>query len=309
MAKTPVIVDCDPGADDIAALLLARQIERFDIRAVTTVAGNAELEYTTRNALQLLSFMEWGIPVAKGAEKPLFCELETAEDVHGKGGMHGLTLPESKMQLDLRPAWDLIYDIAYECGGALEVIAIGPLTNIAVALMKYPDLPKLIKRIVIMGGAILSGNTTPAAEFNIYVDPEAGKRVFESGIPVYLCPLDVTHECYVTAEELQRIREFGSKEAHFFAEVTHDSEELRVYTKGRGVALHDPCAVLFAEDNSYFNYEECFINVETKGTVTRGKTVTDCYSDAQLNHNAYLVKSVDRKRFLARVFELMKRYS
>ena len=310
MQKRPVIIDCDPGTDDIAALLLARNMECFDVRAVTPVAGNTELEFTLRNTLQLLSFMDWKLPVGKGADAPLFRPLETAEYIHGKGGMMGLKLPDATMNPSEKPAWDLIYEIAVECGGTLEIVAVGPLTNIAIALMKHPDLSGLIKKIVIMGGAFLAGNTTPAAEFNIYVDPEAAKRVFESGIPFYLCPLDVTHEGYLTAGEFEEIAAFGSKEAKFFAEVAGGRiEKGLIYTKGCGAALHDPLALLFAENDEYFEYEECFIGVETEGTVTRGRTVTDCYSDKQLFKNGYLVKSVDRARFVERIKQLMRQYT
>lgn len=309
MEKIPVIIDSDPGTDDVAALLLAYKSERFDVKAITAVAGNVELKDTADNALRLASYIGWDVAVAKGADKPLLCPLQTAEDIHGKGGMRGLTLPDPCRGFDSRPAWDLIYDVAKECGGRLEIIAIGPLTNIATALMKYPELKSLIKRIVIMGGAILAGNTTPAAEFNIYVDPEAAKRVFESGVPVYMCPLDVTHQSYITKEEIAGIAKLGTKEAEFFAEITgRDADRMSFYSGGRGVPLHDPCAVLFAEDESYFEYEECFIGVETSGDFARGKTVTDCYSDKQLENNAFLVKSVDRDAFISRIFELMRRY-
>ena len=309
MKKIPLIIDCDPGTDDIAALLLAKNMSRFDIKAVTTVSGNVRLEHTTRNALQLLGFLGWDIPVGRGAEKPLLREALTAEDIHGKTGMAGLSLPATSKTCDARPAWDLIRDIAKEHPGELEIVAVGPLTNIAIALAKYSGLVKWIRRIVIMGGGILSGNTTPAAEFNILVDPDAAKRVFTSGIPFYLCPLDVTHEAFVTPRDLNEIAALGSKEARFFAEITSRALEInKVYTKGRGVALHDPLALMFAEDESLCTYEECFIGVETRDGITLGKTVTDCYSDNQLKSNGYLVQTVDRTRFASRIKELLGAY-
>ena len=309
MRRIPVVIDCDPGVDDIAALLLAKNIEHFDIRAVTTVAGNVPLEDTTRNALQLLSFMSWDIPTGRGAEKPLAQRLVTAEEVHGKGGMSGLTLPETYRRADAKPAWDLMYDAAREHPGRLDIIALGPLTNLAIALMKYPRLVEWVRRIVIMGGGILTGNTTPAAEFNIYVDPEAAKRVFTSGISFYLCPLDVTHEGYVTREDIAEIGSFDSKEARFFAEVIGRGFDIgKLYTKGRGVALHDPLALLFAADDSYFTMKECFIDVETGGSFTRGKTVSDCYSDQKMSSNGFLVQGVDRERFVDHIKRLLLRY-
>ena len=308
MNKNPVVIDCDPGIDDIAALLLAKNIEGFDVKAVTTVAGNVDLSHTTQNALRLLSYMQWDIPVAKGALKPLAQKLVTAEDVHGKSGMRGLSLPETDKSPALKPAWDMIYEIAGENPGTLQIIAVGPLTNIAVALAKYPQLSGMINRLVIMGGAFLAGNTTPASEFNIFADPEAAKRVFTSGIPFYLCPLDVTHQGYITLAELDEIKGI-SREAGLFAEILRQGYDvMKIYTAGRGVPLHDPLALLFAADDSYFSYEECFIGVETGGSITRGKTVTDCYSDRQLENNGFLVKTVDRDMFIGHIRSLLACY-
>jgi len=310
MPKTPIIIDCDPGVDDIAALLLARQVERFDVKAVTTVAGNVRLEHTTKNALELLSFMGWDIPVGRGSEGPLTRPLVTAEDIHGAGGMGGLSLPGTQKTPEAEPAWDLIYRLAKENPGTLEIIAVGPLTNIATALAKYPELPGLISRIVIMGGAFLAGNTTAAAEFNIYVDPEAARRVFASGIPFYLCPLDLTHQGYITEGELSEIGCFDSPQAKFFRDVLMFGyyDIAAAYTGGKGVPLHDPVAMLFSADESYFTFEECFIGVETRGLLTRGRTVTDCYSDKQLDNNGFLVQTVNREAFIEHIKNLMKKY-
>jgi len=307
--KTPIVIDCDPGIDDIAALLLAKHMEQIDVKAVTTVAGNVELSRTTENALRVLSFIGWDVPVAKGAARPLTVELETAADVHGQDGMCGVVLPETDKTTEQIPAWDMIYELAKENPGTLEIVAVGPLTNIAVALAKYPQLTDMIRRIVIMGGAILAGNTTSSAEFNIYVDPEAAKRVFTSGIPFYMCPLDVTHQGYITASELDEIALMGSKEAKFFAEIlARGLNTMKIYTGGRGVPLHDPLALMFAADDSYFTYEECFIDVETRGSFTRGKTVTDCYSDKQLDSNGFLVQTVNRDTFIGIIRKLMSCY-
>ena len=309
MEKRPILIDCDPGIDDIAALLLARQIAHFDVKAITVVAGNVGLEYTAKNALSLLSFMGWDIPLGKGAEKPLARPLETAEDVHGKTGMRGLALPETDRRPVDQPAWDLIYQVAKENRGRLEIVAVGPLTNIAIALAKYPELTGWIKRIVIMGGAFLAGNTTPAAEFNIYVDPEAAKRVFTSGIPFYLCPLDVTHQGYLTEEELLEIGAMGSKEAGLFCDILRRGLEVcRVYTGGKGLPLHDPLALLFAADESYYTVQECFVGVETQGSITRGKTVTDCQSDKKLDKNGFCVQTVNRDAFLRHIRSLLSGY-
>lgn len=308
--KMPVIIDCDPGTDDIFAIMMARNIDNFDVRAITAVAGNVTLENTAANALAVTAFVDWDVPVAKGADRPLCCELKTAAEIHGSNGMRGLTLPPTDKQLERELAWDIIYREAKAANGELVVIVLGPFTNVALAVMKYPELKTLIKRIVAMGGTFFSGNTTPASEFNIYVDPEAAEYILQSGIPVYLCPLDVTHKTYITAEEIERIGALGSPQAAFLANVTGLQKlNLNVYTKGRGVALHDPCAVLFASDESIFTYGKCTIGVETQGLITRGKTVCDLWSNIKSGRdNGYVVYDVDREAFIARVMELMSPY-
>jgi inosine-uridine nucleoside N-ribohydrolase len=160
-----------------------------------------------------------------------------------------------------------------------------------------------------MGGAFLAGNTTPAAEFNFYVDPEAAKRVVNSGIPFCLCPLDVTHEGYITLEELDDISCFGSKEASYLVDILRPYLAIvNMQSGGHGAPLHDPLALLFAADSSCFTFDECFIGVETQGSITRGKTVTDCYSGSRQKNNGVLVKTVDRDVFIKRIKDLLGKY-
>lgn len=304
--KIPVIIDCDPGCDDAAALLLAFRSPQLDIRAITTVAGNVELEKNTLNALKICELIGTDVPVSQGAGAPLCCALRTAAYVHGEDGLRGIPLPAPKKQVSGEAAWDTIYREAVACQGQLELIAVGPFTNVAIALGKYPDLPRLIKRIVIMGGsAAVGGNTTAAAEFNVLVDPEAADMVFASGIPVYMCGLDVTHKAYLTPAEVEEIAALGSPQAVFFGEVTRGGVDGQGLP---GVPMHDPCAVLFVLDESLFTHHHCWVRVETAGSVTRGKTVTDFYSDAKLTPNTHLVLDIDRERFVSMVKEIMARY-
>lgn len=308
--RIPVVIDCDPGVDDILALMLAFKSEKLDVRAVTTVAGNVELDRTFLNALKVTAFMGWDVPVARGAEKPICCELVTAAEVHGADGMLGVTIPEGSKKPVAEPAWDVIWNEAVKAGGELTVIAVGPFTNIGIALMKYPDLPKLIKRFVVMGGSFVAGNTTPAAEFNVLVDPEAAERMFHCGVPVYVCPLDVTHKAYITSEEAASMIVAGNEKTEFFAKLAaRGFNHVCKYTEGKGVPLHDPCAVLLTEDESLFTFEKCSVVVETRGSITRGMTITDLWSDKQLGlDNAYVVYDVDRARFIERIRQLIKRY-
>ena len=304
--KIPVIIDCDPGCDDAAALLLAFRCPGLDIRGVTTVSGNVSLDKTTYNALRLIDLIGADVPVHAGADRPLLREPTYAPHVHGEDGLQGAELPAPKRKTSGKHAWDAIYEEAVAQGGALELIAVGPLTNLAVALRKYGDLSEKIRRIVIMGGAGQGGNVTPAAEFNIFVDPEAAGMVFRSGIPLCVCGLDVTLKSYLTAGEIGGIGAMGTPQAELFAKLTGTNCE-KIFCR-EGAPLHDPAAVLFAAYPGLFTTRRCWMAVETAGTVTRGKTVTDCWSDAKREANVDLVLEVDRERFAAKVKELMGSY-
>jgi len=309
MNKFPMLLDCDTGVDDAVAILLTKYLNTLELVAVTTVAGNVEVEHTTRNSLQVLELAGMThIPVYPGAEKPLLGETVTAHHVHGQNGLNDMVLPQPARKPEHMPAWDAIYEYAKKYKGELVVIAIGPLTNLALAIAKYKELPQLLKRIVIMGGAAVGGNVTPCAEFNVYADPEAADMVFTCGAPVYMCGLDVTMRSYLTAEELDELAALGSKQAVFTRDVMQGILKFyRTYKLG-GVAFHDPVTVLYADDDSYFQTDHAGVRVETKGELTRGKTVTDLYSDKQMEHNAYVVTNVDRDIFKKRVFEIMVKY-
>ena len=309
MNKLPMLLDCDTGVDDAVAILFTKFLNNLELVAVTTVAGNVEVEHTTRNTLQVLELagMEH-VPIYMGASKPLMCEPYNAHHVHGKNGLNDIELPKPKRKPETLPAWDAIYELAKRYQGELTIVAVGPLTNLALAIAKYKELPGLLKRIVIMGGAAVGGNVTPAAEFNIYADPEAADMVFTCGAPVYMCGLDVTMRAYFTAEELDEIAALGSKQAVFARDVMQGILQFyRTYKLG-GVAFHDPVTVLYADDDSYFQTDHAGVRVETKGKLTRGKTVTDLYSDKQMDHNAYVVTNLDRDIFKKRVFEIMAKY-
>ncbi len=304
-----MLLDCDTGVDDAIAILFAKHLDTLELVAVTTVAGNVEVEHTTRNTLQVLELAGMTeIPVYMGAAKPLLCEPVTAHHVHGQNGLNDMVLPLPKRQAEEMPAWDAIYKLAKQYAGELTVVAVGPLTNLALAIAKYKELPKLLKRIVIMGGAAVGGNVTPSAEFNVYADPEAADMVFTCGAPVYMCGLDVTMRAYFTADELDEIAALGNKQAVFARDVMQGILQFyRAYNLG-GVAFHDPVTLLYADNDSYFQTDHCGVRVETKGRLTRGKTVCDLYSDKQMEHNAYAVTNMDRDIFKQRVFDIMAKY-
>ena len=311
MNQFPVIIDCDPGVDDTAALLLAGQLPEMDLRGITTVGGNVNVEKTTANAIKVRYAMGKQIPIFKGANKPMFCQLVTAEEVHSEDGFGGVIfeVPEEYTKIEEESAWDAMYRIGKECHGELVIVATAPLTNLGLALAKYNDFSKYIKRVVIMGGAAIGGNVTPSAEFNTYVDPEAADMLFTSGIPVYMCGLDVTMKAYLTRQELEEIRDLGSMQGQLFYDVLQKIFEIYENVGKNSIAVHDATAVIYAVDDSMFETEHVWVRVETKGQLTRGKTVTDLYSDKQLEKNAYIVTKVDRLAFVKKVKEVMARYS
>jgi inosine-uridine nucleoside N-ribohydrolase len=245
MVRTPVIVDCDPGHDDAIALLLAAGSPALDLRLVTVVAGNQTLENTLRNALAVLSAAGVrGVPVAGGMDRPLVRSRIVADHIHGKSGLDGPELPPITIQPSPRHAVDLLISTLLESEQRITLIPTGPLTNIALAIRLQPAILSHIERIVLMGGSAGLGNTTPAAEFNIFADPEAAHIVFNSGVPLTMVGLDVTLQTIATPDRRARISALGTPLAalvrgwlDFFGD-----RYLEVYGFS-GPPLHDPCAV------------------------------------------------------------------
>jgi len=210
MNPTPIILDVDPGHDDAVAIKLACGAPALELLAVTTVAGNVPLEKTTRNVLRVLSLIgRPDIPVAAGAAAPLVRPLRTAEDIHGESGLEGPEIPDASFEPDERGATRLMADSVRGSPGPVTLVPVGPLTNVALFLREYPELKDRVARISLMGGSIGLGNTTPAAEFNVYVDPEAAREVFESGLPITMSGLDATHQAGAGPAERERLRALG----------------------------------------------------------------------------------------------------
>jgi inosine-uridine nucleoside N-ribohydrolase len=276
----------------------------LDLLAVTTVAGNAPLEKTTRNALRILSLIgRTDVPVAAGAASPLHRPLHTAEDIHGESGLEGSEIPGAAFEPDGREATDLIADTLRRASEPVTLIPTGPLTNIARFLREHPDLTDRIARISLMGGSIGLGNTTPAAEFNVYVDPEAASVVFESGLPITMSGLDVTHQAGVGPRERERLRSLGriggvvAELMEFFA-ATYE----RVYGFG-APPLHDPVAVAAVVEPALLGTRPMRVDVECEGELTRGETVCDFYGVTGKVPNAQVGVKLDKEAF----FELLYR--
>ncbi|WP_352416650.1 nucleoside hydrolase [Oscillibacter ruminantium] len=309
MNKIPIWFDTDLGVDDAVALLSIGKLPQLELLGISAVAGNAELHHTFENARNVCRLAGLNVPVYPGAEHPLFVPLRTAPLVHGENGVGEVELSPSEAPRETTLAWDALYKAAKAARGELQVIAVGPLTNLATALGKYPDLKTLLKRILLMGGAAQGGNVTPAAEFNIYGDPHAAQMVFKSGVPVVMCGLDVTLKAYLTPEEVDEIGSHDTPVCRF----VHQSNQLALAFNERisapGLCCHDTCPVLFLACPELFSGEEAGVYVETRGEVTLGKTVTDLWSDKQFaDRHVFVVLDVDREKFIAKVREFLLSY-
>ncbi|KEY45917.1 ribonucleoside hydrolase RihC [Citrobacter amalonaticus] len=269
--RLPIILDTDPGIDDAAAIAAALFAPQLDLQLMTTVAGNVSVEKTTRNALQLLHFWNADIPLAQGAATPLLRPLRDAAYVHGESGMEGYDFVEHDRQPLAKPAFIALRDALISAPEPITLVAIGPLTNIALLLMHYPECTFNIRRLVIMGGSGGRGNFTPNAEFNIAVDPEAAARVFESGIEIVMCGLDVTNQAMLTPDYLASLPTLNRTGKMLHALFSH----YRSGTMRTGVRMHDLCAIAWLVRPDLFTVKPCFVAVETRGDYTAGTTVVD----------------------------------
>lgn len=297
----PVILDCDPGHDDAIALILALASPELKVLAVTTSAGNQTPDKTLNNALRILTLLgRDDIPVAAGAPKPLARELIIADNVHGESGLDGPKLPDPAFAPVAMTALELMAKCLRESPEPVTLVPTGPLTNIALLLAAHPELKQKIARIVQMGGAAGAGNWTPAAEFNIYVDPEAADMVFKSGIPITMCGLDVTHQAQVMDEDIERVRAITNPVAQCVAGLL---DFFMIYHRDpkwgfAGAPLHDPCTIAWLLAPALFHGIECRVDIETGGTHTSGMTVVDRYGLTGKAANALVLLGLDRAGFI-----------
>lgn len=305
--KKYLFIDCDPGVDDCAAIILASKLKDYEIVGISTLSGNVRYERTYDNARKLLEFIGLDTAVYMGAKKPLIREIVTAEHIHGEDGLGGVKLPDATSDKNDKKAWDALYEALCKYGENLSVIAIGPLTNIAIGILKYPDFEEKLKNLIIMGGSLYGGNVTASAEFNIYVDPEAAKRVFDSNIHIIMFGLDVTLKAYMTSKDLEKIRAIGTKEAVFLADCFKIALDFSRKYGLKGVAVHDACTIMYLFYPELFSMKRAGVTVETISDITRGKTVSDMYSDKKMeNRNVDVVLDVDREKFVEYFIKIIK---
>ena len=305
----PILLDCDPGHDDAVAILLAAGDDAVDLRAITTVAGNCPLELATINARRVAALAGLdGVPIAAGAAGPRAGELVTAPDIHGETGLDGHELPPGEAPRGSSGAVELLADTLAAAGEPLTLVATGPLTNVAALLEQRPEAGERIREIVLMGGSTERGNTTAAAEFNIWVDPEAAALVFESGLPLTMIGLNLTHQALATREVLERVRALPGEPARAVAGWMDffGSRYERVF--GRfAPPVHDPCTIALLIDPGVMRCADTFVAVETEGRWTRGATVVDLHGRSGRPPNARVALELDAPRFWNLVIAALER--
>lgn len=313
MTKIPVIIDCDPGIDDVMALLLAFSSEKLDIRLITTEPGNQTQDKTIYNARAFTSYMKQDIEIARGLDQPFFRHLAVAANVHGESGLGNRTLPEPTLPESDRTAIEAMKDVLLTSDESIVLIATGPLTNVAALLFAHPEVKPKIKYISYMGGAAVGGNTTPTTEFNVFVDPHAADFVFRSGVPIVMSGLDLTHKSFVTLEEIAEIEALGTELAleiselmkfyigHTFQTPFHEENY------DTNIRLHDLCAVSYVIKPELFKGDDYHVEVEIEGRLTAGTTVVDYMERTGLPKNVHVLHSVDREGFRDHFFAAIKK--
>jgi pyrimidine-specific ribonucleoside hydrolase len=276
MAKRKILIDCDTGTDDAIALVAALYDKNAEVVGLTAVNGNVALKYTARNTLNLARYLGFDdIPVAKGADTPLRPHsVHFGDGTHGATGLGCVTLPDTDKPFYGRSAVELIREQAEAAKGELEIVAVGPLTDIAIAFILYPEIKKLIKHLYIMGGAMVGGNMSPTAEFNIWVDPEAARYTFLSGVPITMVGLDVTTRAIMNADDSAAIRKVGTKAATVVADIL-DFMLDRFKKGGEDALMHDALALGSALCPECVKTHPYFVDVECEGTYTFGHTMVD----------------------------------
>ncbi len=295
----PVILDGDPGHDDAVAWTMAFASPRLDVRGVVSVAGNASLAHTSENMRRIVTLLGVrGVPLARGAERPLVAEPIVAPSVHGASGLDGPALPAPAVDLEPVGGVELMARLVRESAEPVWLVATGPLTDVATLLLAYPGVASRIAGISLMGGGILSGNWTPAAEFNVLADPEAAAIVFRSGVPILMAGLDVTEKALLLPADVERVRALGSPLAAVVADWLEYFSAFHRAIGYPGAPLHDPVAVVALTHPEILEIEPRYVQVETAGQYARGATVADLYGASGEPPNARVVTGIDRGAYV-----------
>lgn len=304
-----IILDCDPGHDDAIAILLAYGCPDIDLVAITTVAGNQTLAKTTLNARRVCTVAGiHSVPIAAGCDRPLVRAPVNAPEIHGESGLDGPTFPQPTVPIVDAHAVDLIVDLLMESSGDIVLVPTGPLTNIAMALRREPRVAAKLPEIVLMGGSYTRGNHTPAAEFNIFADPEAAAIVFTSGVPITMLGLDLTHQALATPDVIDRIHRIDTPLANIVVDLlTFFADTYRDRFGFIAPPVHDPCAVARVARPDLIAVQEAFVAVETQGQWTSGTTVVDFLGILQEPTNAKVASALNVDGFWDLVIDAIMR--
>lgn len=308
MKKIPVILDGDPGHDDAIAWVLAKGSQKLNILGVTSVCGNQTIEKTTYNARRICTLIGLDAPMAMGRLRPLISAPIIAPTVHGESGLDGPVLPEPAYPLLEMDAVSLMAKLLEESEEPVTLIPTGPLTNVAALLLAHPELKEKIARISLMGGGVQFGNWTPAAEFNILVDPEAAEIVFSSGIPIIMAGLDVTEKAMIFPEDFERIRALGNPVAVIVAEWLEFFYQFHRGLGYEGAPVHDAVAVAALLKPEIMESRELYVQVETAGEFCKGATVADFNGVLGKEPNAKVLMGIDRQAFVDLLVEAIETY-
>ncbi|TLG76527.1 ribonucleoside hydrolase RihC [Culicoidibacter larvae] len=290
----PIIIDTDPGIDDAVAIAAAIFDEQLDVRLITTVAGNVNVEKTTDNALKLMEFFNQSIPVAKGCGQPLLKELEDASEIHGESGMAGYDFPKVTTAPLSMHAVEAMRQTLSEADEPITLVPIAALTNIALLFSMYPECKSKIKRIVMMGGSLSRGNTTTIAEFNTYVDPHAAAIVFQSGVPIVMVGLDVTSTALITKPEIEAIKSMNKTGKMIYSLFQHYRGGS---LKSGGLKMHDLCAIAFLVKPELFTTQETYVEIEYNNGPASGATIADLKMAYHDKTNAEVCLDIDIPAF------------
>ena len=306
LKRRPIIIDTDPGIYDAVAIAAAVFCESLDVKLISTVSGNVSIEHTTKNAQKLVEFFGKDIPVAKGSSKPLIKQLEDASHIHGETGMAGYEFPEPTKELHEKNSIEAMREVILNSEEKITIVPIGPLTNIALLLSTYPEVKGNIEEIVIMGGSSGRGNHTPAAEFNIYADPEAAKIVFAQGVKIVVCPLDVTSIATLDLETINKLRDMNKVGEMFYSLFNHYRGGS--VSKG-GLKMHDLTTIAYLDNPELFEKVETFVDVETAPGYTEGFMIVDFRGVYKKESNATFCTAINVEGFrkwMLNIFENIK---
>ncbi|MBR2544710.1 MAG: nucleoside hydrolase [Erysipelotrichaceae bacterium] len=308
MTKRKIILDCDPGHDDAVAIMMAARHPAIELLGMTIVAGNQTLQKNVRNALNICQHLDLDVKVYAGCDRPLVVEERHAGDIHGQTGLDGPVFQPLIRKTEDKHAVLYIIDELMHADEKITVVAIGPLTNIAMAIRLQPAIIEKIDQLVIMGGSITDGNVTPAAEFNIYADREAARIVFNSGLDIVMCGLDVTRKAACTQQVIDSMAALNNKAGYLFRDMleVYNRNQNRVFGITAG-PLHDPVTIAWLIDSSVLTLKECYVDIETTG-YSYGRTNCDFYWKAKKANNARVAVDIDVDRFWQIIRECLSLY-